>query len=164
MRANLQNVSSLEVGTDFRWFFKVQCHQCGTISKTFHPLLPVEDVYKRKSNVIDAGFSVKCQFCQRVNTVEHIQNSASAYINTDNQWQSIAKFQCNGVSLIDFESVDTWTAISNKNTEFKDIEFKNAKISSKTNFTPGENDWFEYDEEGSVPVGITDLEFRIITV
>ena len=101
----------------------------------------------------EANFILKCKFCDRVGNVEYIDNSIKVY-DKNEQFQTIASFECRNLELIKFESSANWKATGTEGdgeTEFDDIDLAN------------EPDWAGFDEDGDCAVGIYDFKSQIVT-
>ena len=96
----------------------------------------------------EANFIAKCKLCERPGNVEYIPNSCAPYKKSE-QWQTIAKFECRNIELVQFVAGNQMKATGTENdgdTEFDDIDLAN------------EPDWAGYDEGGDCAVGV--YEFK----
>ncbi|TNV72564.1 hypothetical protein FGO68_gene12596 [Halteria grandinella] len=98
----------------------------------------------------EAHYYAKCSLCKREQTILFIAGSQKTYENSGS-WQTIARFECRGVELVDFKAGNGWLAFG---TASEDTEFGEIDLS--------EGDWAGYDEAGDASVGVYEFKSQII--
>ena len=100
----------------------------------------------------EANFIAKCKLCERPGNVEFVPNSWNTYTKSE-QWQTICKFECRNIELVEFIPGNEMKAHGTENdgdTEFDDIDLAT------------ETDWAGYDEGGDCAVGVYEFKSRIV--
>ncbi|KJE97752.1 hypothetical protein CAOG_07855 [Capsaspora owczarzaki ATCC 30864] len=97
-----------------------------------------------------ANFVAKCKLCSRDFSIEIIKGSIVPYKSSSNNgFATIASFECRGVELTGFEPASGWTVVAEETgTTFTDVDLS--------------EEFAEYDEKASEPVGISSLESRFV--
>lgn len=148
---NMENLREISLPADEDWYFTTKCTHCNETSdqKIYFKLIEIQDIPGSKGQ---ANYIAKCKFCERVSNVEYLQNSLAVYTNENNQFQTIASFECRGLELVNFYPGNSFAAIGKESgTEFghpyskEPIEFDGP-------------DWAGFDEDANESVGI--YEFR----
>ncbi|XP_070195725.1 UPF0587 protein v1g245604-like isoform X2 [Littorina saxatilis] len=133
IQAQMENITDLKPdGEDFRYYMK--------------------DSYPLTGGRGHATLVLKCKLCKRENSIDILKDSLDAYTIDDvGKYKNIVKFDCRGVSPLEFSPRIGWVA--------KGVE-------SNTPFTidMSEKEWFDYDEKSSESVSITEVLFKFVHV
>ena len=105
----------------------------------------------------EANFILKCRICERTSTVEYV-GKHSSYEDQNEEFQTIAVFECRGIELSEFFPETCFSAKSN----VSEATFgKNSQDGEPIDMTT-ERDWAGYDEDGEESVGIYSFESRVV--
>ncbi|KAL0277404.1 UNVERIFIED_CONTAM: hypothetical protein PYX00_004698 [Menopon gallinae] len=163
IKANLKNVSKLypHEPEQFCWPLKVRCTGCGEEDQNWH-LISQDEVVELANG--EAHFLYKCKCCSRDNHMSilpsnHVNGKAkkdkmnveTVYLDEDDEkFKTVICFDCRGLELTDFEPRDGWAVQSGKKV-FEDVDLS-------------EKEWVEYNDVDGMPVEITNIEHKFITV
>lgn len=103
----LENVKDLMLPEDEEWWFTTRCSNCQEPSNTKIYLTPM-DVFEvvEQGTKENANYVAKCKFCSVVQSIEYCQNSLLPYSDENQNFQTIATFNCRRVELVEFFPVD----------------------------------------------------------
>lgn len=79
--ATLENIDKLETHTDYAYFFKLTCTNCGERSDKWHDITESERVQQDSRNTNGFNFYMKCKMCGRENSIDVVEKSRG---NTSN--------------------------------------------------------------------------------
>eukprot|EP00347_Sterkiella_histriomuscorum_P007398 403349077 len=148
-KAQLENISNLQLPPSEDWHFNVKCTHCNEQhpNTIYFNLQEIKDIADSRSR---ANYYAKCNFCKRQGNILFLENSFKRYEKSE-EFQSVAKFECRGIEILEFIPNGNFVATSTVSDEvFEDI-----------NLT--DKDWAGYDEQGDASVGIYDFQSQIIT-
>lgn len=157
IKCRLENLDELAMKPDDDWYFVTECSHCHERSdnKIYFTLSEVQDLPGSKGQ---ANYVAKCKLCERTSNVEYCSNSLRPYTATKNeQWQTIATFECRGMELVEFFPGN-------------DFGCKGAESGSPFGAPHGEDpiefdqgDWCGFDEEANDAVGIYELKSQFVS-
>ncbi|CAM6090691.1 unnamed protein product [Calypogeia fissa] len=154
IKADLENVTNLvpkggSDGTEFTFYFKVKCGNCGSVSDKDSSITASEQYPIPKSRG-QAHLVQKCKFCENVGNMCLIEGRGKPYNIEDSEssgFGPVACFDCRGIEPVEFSWRDGWSADGLKGTKFEDIDLSDGE-------------WSEYDEKASASVGILNVAYR----
>ncbi|KAF8213136.1 hypothetical protein K438DRAFT_1565337 [Mycena galopus ATCC 62051] len=143
IKAELENVTSLEPLDDYEYFFKVTCNSCHeTHSKAVS--LNRQDSYElsgSKGNT--ANFVWRCGHCKRESSAK-FEGPVQAYTAENGQFGPLLVVECRGLEFIDFEPRGTWKCKGMKGSLFSEVDLDSGE-------------WTDYDEKAALPVGVSEF-------
>lgn len=71
----LENIEELKVGSDFAYFLKLRCNNCGESDDTWHDICMDEKVKQDSRNAKGYNFVIKCKLCSRENSMDVVEGS-----------------------------------------------------------------------------------------
>ncbi|EGG15730.1 DUF866 family protein [Cavenderia fasciculata] len=148
LTAETEEIKNIFPCSDKVWFFKIKCSNCLTVSDKFIGIDPAEQIEIGKSTV---NLSMKCKSCTRENSVT-IEPALSIQDREIESGQKIemARFDCRGLELEEFDPRDAWMVISTSGKTYKDVDL--------------DEDWSEYDERSSSSLTILDISSDITKI
>lgn len=150
--ARLENLNAIKLPMDADWYFKTRCGSCNEVHENVisFKLTELQELPGSKGL---ATYAAKCKMCNRSGNIEYCKNTWSEYTEQSNEeWKTIATFECRGMDLCEFMIGNDWCAQSNKS----DSVFGHGAGQEPMEFDGP--DWCGYDEEGEDSVGV--YEFR----
>lgn len=149
IKATLENIEELKPnGSDFRWYFKFSCNNCGEVSEKWNYASLDESTPAQRGNAIN-HFISKCKLCSRENSMTIIEDSIKSY-NSDDQgkFKIIVCLECRGIEPCDYSPREGWIAKAcNNGNVFTDIDLSDGE-------------WVEYCDKINSSVGIYEIESR----
>lgn len=125
--ARLENVKSIEVcGTDFRWYIKTRCTNCGELSDKWQ-YVTVSETHEGRTGRSDCHMKAKCKGCTREVSLVILEDSIKPYVyNEDKEedFQTIVVFEGRGVEVSEFE----FRVINSKSKFLTDLTFPNLNF------------------------------------
>ena len=146
--AKLEGLASLHISPETDWHFKVKCTSCGEEHENMIYFNLVEKQAMEKSRG-EAHFIQKCKNCERTSSIEYVGKHA-AYTDQNENFKTIAQFECRGMEFTEFFPEKSVTAKSS----FNDTVFGDDEPIDMTT----ERDWAGYDEDAEEAVGIYDFK------
>ncbi|CAG8555620.1 11030_t:CDS:2 [Paraglomus occultum] len=130
-KADLENVTDVGPGDDaYEWHFKAQNEISGSRGS--------------------ANFVMRCKFCRRESSAQFDPKPTTFYTSDDSgKYAQMAVIECRGLEFTGFEP------------RVRMIGFKAVSSESRTvfeNIDLSEGYWADYDENGGVPVSISEIE------
>ncbi|KOC70779.1 UPF0587 protein [Habropoda laboriosa] len=154
IKAKLENVEEVKTsGPEFRWYLKFFCGNCGEVSDKWNYVSLSEPIPAQRGNAVN-HFVMKCKLCSRVNSMSILEDSIKPYtgVNDQEQFQTIAIFDCRGIEPVDFSARQGWIAKAvNEGKEFTDVDLT-------------EGEWVDYCDKIKEPVGIYEIEYKFVSV
>ncbi|GAM19598.1 hypothetical protein SAMD00019534_027730 [Acytostelium subglobosum LB1] len=147
LSAEVEEVKNIYPSSDKIWFFKLKCSNCLTVSENFVGIDPEEKIEQRNSTV---NLLMKCKSCTRENTVsiEQMPPIKDRDQSGENNIQlEMARFDCRGIELEEFDPRDQWTVVTTSGKEFHDADLS--------------NDWSEYDDSASASICVLSISSSI---
>ncbi|CAK5280189.1 unnamed protein product [Mycena citricolor] len=150
IKAELENVASLEVPADFEFFFQVKCNSCHEV----HPKLVTlnrQDTYDLSgSKGATANFVWRCGLCKRESSAKFEESyPLQAYTAENAQFAPLLKIECRGLEFVGFDPRGVWRCEGQTGTVFPEVEIPDANA-----------EWVDYDEKAALPVGVSAIESR----
>lgn len=71
----LENIESIKIGTDFSFFLKLRCMNCGETDNIWHDVCEEEHVKQDTRNAKGYNFVIKCKLCSRENSMDIVEGS-----------------------------------------------------------------------------------------
>ncbi|KAJ6575020.1 hypothetical protein B0H19DRAFT_1126819 [Mycena capillaripes] len=145
IKAELENVNSLEPVDDFDFFFKVKCNSCHETHPKLVSLNRHEtfDLSGSKGNT--ANFVWRCGECKRESSAKFEESSPIKPYSVENaNWGPLLVIECRGLEFIDFEPRGMWKCKGMKGTVFSEVDLS-------------EPEWTDYDEKAALPVGVSEF-------
>ncbi|KAJ7932487.1 hypothetical protein B0H13DRAFT_1955668, partial [Mycena leptocephala] len=147
IKAELENVTSLEPPADFDFFFKVSytphCHETHPKLVSLNRLETYE-LSGSKGNT--ANFVWRCGECKRESSAKFEDAyPIQPYTAENGQFGPLLQIECRGLEFIDFEPKGMWKCKGMKGTVFPEVDL-------------GEPEWTDYDEKAALPVGISEFK------
>ncbi|VDI65263.1 CXXC motif containing zinc binding protein-like [Mytilus galloprovincialis] len=152
-KADLENITNLKPdGEDFRWYLRLKCISCGEETHEFQYLTLTENS-PLKGGRGHASLVIKCKLCSRENSIDILKDTIKPYTADDSgHLKTMVVFDCRGVEPIEFSPRVGFVAEgAESGTNFPEVELT-------------EGEWCDYDEKASVPVGVSELGHKFITV
>lgn len=149
IKATLENIEELKPnGSDFRWYLKFSCNNCGEVSEKWNYASLDESTPAQRGNAIN-HFISKCKLCSRENSMTILEDSIKPYNSDDqNRFKTIVCFDCRGIEPCAFSARDGWIAKTcNNGKEFSDVDL-------------ADGEWVEYCDKTNTSVGIYEIESR----
>uniref|UniRef100_A0A914EF71 Uncharacterized protein n=1 Tax=Acrobeloides nanus TaxID=290746 RepID=A0A914EF71_9BILA len=151
--ARLENVTNLRPIDYFtyKWIFKIECSSCNKTNNEWYYACPKEF---QAINGDKVHMKDKCPSCGQNYSIEILENSYRPYrIERNNEHQSIVKFYCHGLELVDFnfDLESGWIAESTNSKAIFDVDMELEK-------------WADYDERAGIKVKISEVDFRFTPV
>ncbi|XP_050720488.1 CXXC motif containing zinc binding protein-like isoform X1 [Eriocheir sinensis] len=149
VRCQLENVTNLQApGDDFQYCIKTKCGSCGEVSEKWQ-YVAVDEVVAVPHSRGSCNMLVKCKLCGRTNTLDVLADKKKTYTMEDvPSFKVIIAFECRGLSVVDFQFGKGWQCQGvDSRTPFTDLDL--------------DEEWCDYDEEANLPVGITELEYKV---
>lgn len=150
IKAQFENVTDLEApGEDFQYCIKTQCNTCNEVSEKWQYVSWDEQVEMPGSRGT-CNMLYKCKLCNRVNTMDVLVQKKKLYTADDvPKMKEVIAFECRGMSVVNFKFGKGWQCKgSESGTPFLDLDL--------------DEEWCDYDEDGNCPVGISELEYKIV--
>ncbi|XP_078038870.1 CXXC motif containing zinc binding protein [Augochlora pura] len=150
IKTEMENVEELKPsGPGFRWYLKLNCSNCREGTDKWNYLSLSETVAAPKGHSISHYMS-KCKLCSRTNNITILEDSVKPYVAREEEdFQTIAVFDCRGLEPCDFWPREGWTIKSIEGgTEFTDVDLT-------------EGEWGEYCQKIEKSIWIYEIEFRL---
>ncbi|RKP19933.1 hypothetical protein ROZALSC1DRAFT_28526 [Rozella allomycis CSF55] len=144
LKADYENITTLRLHKDTSLFLSCECQGCREISDSFMALNRNEQTSISGSRGT-ANLVFKCKSCKKECSVDLV---SSFDVTDDNKPQQFAKLECRGCKPSELSLRDGFEAISEAGNTFDDIDLT-------------EGEWYGYDEDAKVPLGITNVEIKI---
>ncbi|KAJ7706273.1 hypothetical protein B0H17DRAFT_919608 [Mycena rosella] len=145
IKAELENVTDLEVPQDFDFFFKVKCNSCHEDHQKFVSLNRNESFDLPGSKGNTANFVWRCGYCKRESSAKFEDSYALKPYNAENgQFGPLLQIECRGLEFIDFDPRGVWKCKGMKGSVFPEVDLEDGE-------------WNDYDEKAALPVGISDF-------
>ncbi|KAF9270168.1 DUF866-domain-containing protein [Marasmius fiardii PR-910] len=146
IKAELDNIASLEPSDGFDYFFKVKCTSCNEDHPKLVSLNRAEEFEVSGSKGNTAHFVWRCSLCKRESSAKFDLSKTQPYTEEHSgKFAPFLKIECRGLEFTDFVPRGSWTCQGIKGTVFKDVDLV-------------ENDmWAEYDEKAGVPVSVSEF-------
>ncbi|KAJ6519732.1 hypothetical protein C8R45DRAFT_952518 [Mycena sanguinolenta] len=143
IKAELENVTSLEPADDFEYFFKVTCNSCHETHPKFVSLNRQDSYELSGSKGNTANFVWRCGQCKRESSAK-FEGAVQAYTAENAQFGPLLVIECRGLEFIDFEPRGLWKCKGMKGTVFPDVDLESGE-------------WTDYDEKAALPVGVSEF-------
>lgn len=152
---NLENLTNLDMPKDEEWYFKTECINCH--EKSENPIyFTLAEVTQMQGSKGMANYVAKCKLCERTGSVEYQVNTHRPYTDENEQFQTIATFDCRGVELVEFFPGNSFGAVGIESG----MPFGSPHNEDAIEFDQG--DWCGYDERADQSVGIYGLKSRFV--
>ncbi|XP_050720489.1 CXXC motif containing zinc binding protein-like isoform X2 [Eriocheir sinensis] len=127
---------------------QTKCGSCGEVSEKWQ-YVAVDEVVAVPHSRGSCNMLVKCKLCGRTNTLDVLADKKKTYTMEDvPSFKVIIAFECRGLSVVDFQFGKGWQCQGvDSRTPFTDLDL--------------DEEWCDYDEEANLPVGITELEYKV---
>ena len=147
IKCQFVNIAACKQPAEGDWHFKVKCTNCQTEMDNiiYFNLVERQDIQGSRGQ---ASFIAKCKNCERTGNIDYIDNSHNKYEDQNEQWQTIARFECRGLEPCEFFPGTGFSAISSASVTVYGTE------GGKDPIDLSEGDWAEYDEEAEEELGI----------
>ncbi|KAF7347909.1 hypothetical protein MVEN_01548800 [Mycena venus] len=143
IKAELENVTSLEPPADFEFFFKVKCNSCHETHPKSVSLNRQETYELSGSKGNTANFVWRCGQCKRESSAKFEDAyGIKPYTAENGQFGPLLVVECRGLEFIDFEPRGIWKCKGMKGTVFSDVDLEDGE-------------WTDYDEKAALPVGVS---------
>uniref|UniRef100_A0A674PN81 CXXC motif containing zinc binding protein n=1 Tax=Takifugu rubripes TaxID=31033 RepID=A0A674PN81_TAKRU len=144
-KATLDNVTNVRpLGTDFRWYLKLKCGNCGETSDKWQYI--TLDSVPLKGGRGSASMVQKCKLCSRENSIDILEDTITPYNAEDSErFKTMVQFECRGLEPVDFQPQAGFVAEGTETgTPFPEVNLL-------------EKDWTDYDEKLAASVGIYEV-------
>ncbi|KAI9012922.1 hypothetical protein BC832DRAFT_270928 [Gaertneriomyces semiglobifer] len=151
-RAELENVSTLrpENVEEYDWKIQFRCTKCDDVHEKFVSLVGTEEMGNSSNARSTANLVMRCKGCKNEGSSNLLPQTFKPYTDAvSSQYAPMVQIECRGLEPVAWEVADGWVATAESGATFSDIPLGNGE------------EWAEYDEKGSVPVGIVDIETGI---
>ncbi|KAJ3022299.1 hypothetical protein HKX48_006486, partial [Thoreauomyces humboldtii] len=147
-KAELENLTNLrpESLDDYDFKLKFTCMNCQEEHEGWVIVNVGEEAETSQGRT--ANLVMKCKQCKNEGTANMMPETLKAYgIESSGKWAPLIQLECRGLEPIAFGTADGWIAEgAETGTKFEEL-------------TIGESEeWAEYDEKASLPVGVTEIE------
>lgn len=143
IKADLENLVSLEPLDDFEYFFKVKCNSC---NETHPKLVSLNRTDEREGlKGTKANFVWKCGSCKRESSAKFDASKSTPYKAENGQYGPLLTIECRGLEFIGFDPRGIWKCVGTTGTVFNDVNLE-------------EDEWTDYDEKAAQPVGISGFD------
>ncbi|KAI8821442.1 uncharacterized protein EV422DRAFT_42632 [Fimicolochytrium jonesii] len=150
--ADLENVTNLKPQDvkEYDWKIKFKCLKCQEDHKGFVVVNASEEVEQANTRGV-ANLVMKCKSCKNEGTANILVETLKPYqLQSSGKFAPIIQIESRGLEPVDFGVADGWQAEgAESGTPFKDIPLGEGE------------EWAEYDEKASEPVGITEVKGRV---
>ncbi|KAJ1735706.1 hypothetical protein H4S06_004157 [Coemansia sp. BCRC 34490] len=147
IKAELTNVTDLKpASTDHCWYFKIQCSSCREVDKNMISI-SAEDAGQISGSRGGANLVMRCKFCKREGAASIVGNPEPYKEENSGSFAKVLVIECRGLEPVEFEPRDGWAAKSTESNDVFDIDLT-------------EGEWYDYDENASVEVSVTEIESR----
>ncbi|KAJ7487511.1 hypothetical protein B0H11DRAFT_1860583 [Mycena galericulata] len=148
IKAELENVTSLEPLDNFTFFFQVKCNSCHETHDKHVALNRHEEFDLPGSKGNTANFVWRCKFCKRESSAKFEDAyPIRAYDAENGQFGPLLQIECRGLEFIGFDPRGVWKCKGITGTVFPEVDLT-------------EGEWNDYDEKSALPVGISEIESR----
>ncbi|KAJ8083944.1 hypothetical protein AAF712_000844 [Marasmius tenuissimus] len=146
IKADLENIASLEPAEPFDYFFEVKCTSCNEKHPKVVALNRTEEYEVSGGKGNTAHFVWRCGLCKRESSAKFDPSKTIPYTEEHSgQLAPFLKVECRGLEFIGFEPRGSWICRGKTGTVFQDVDLV-------------ENDmWTDYDEKTSEPVGVSEF-------
>ncbi|KAJ7225601.1 hypothetical protein GGX14DRAFT_421367 [Mycena pura] len=148
IKAELENVTSLEPPSDFDFFFKVTCNSCHEPHPKIVSLNRQEKFDVSGSKGATANFVWRCGYCKRESSAKFEDAyGVKPYVAENGQFGPLLQIECRGLEFTGFDPRGIWKC-----------EGMTGAVFPEVNLEDGE--WTDYDEKAALPVGVSSFESR----
>ncbi|CAL4137476.1 unnamed protein product, partial [Meganyctiphanes norvegica] len=150
MSAQLENITNITApGDDFQYVIKIRCNSCNEVCDKWL-YISADESAEIPGSRGNANMVYKCKLCKKTHTLDVLLQHRKPYTIDDvPNFKEIIAFECRGISVVEFKFADGWSCEgSESGTKFEDLCL--------------DEDWCDYDEESNQPVGISELESKIV--
>ena len=111
IKAQLENIAAIKQPEDADWHFKVKCTNCQSVSENiiYFNLVEKREIQGSRGT---ASFIAKCKVCERTGNIDYIEGSLGKYDNLEEDWMTIARFECRGLEPCEFFPGTGFSALS----------------------------------------------------
>ncbi|KAI8917596.1 hypothetical protein DFJ77DRAFT_509069 [Powellomyces hirtus] len=152
IRAELENVTAVqpEDVDEYDWKLRFKCVNCQEEHNGWVVVNASEEVEQSNGRGV-ANLVMRCKGCKNEGTANIIAETLKAYgIENNGQYAPLVQLECRGLEPIAWGPADGWKAKgAESDTPFAEIPLGEGE------------EWAEYDEKASLPVGITDVEGKV---
>ncbi|KAI9102697.1 hypothetical protein DFS34DRAFT_647258 [Phlyctochytrium arcticum] len=152
VKAELENVTKLEPEDldDYDWRFKFKCAKCDEEHANWVTVNISEEAEQSNTRGV-ANLVMRCKGCKNEGTANMIKDTLKPYTAEANgDFLPLIQLECRGLEPFEWAPADGWQAEGvESETPFADIPLG------------GGEEWAEYDEKASLPVGITDVVGKV---
>ena len=147
IKAQLENIAAIKAPAESDWHFKIKCTNCQHVNENvvYFNLVDKQEIQGSRGL---ATYIAKCKNCERTGNIDYIENSVAKYDNQNQEWATIATFECRGLEPEQFFPGQEFSALSSVSDTVYGTE------GNKDPIDLSEGDWADYDEQADESVGI----------
>ncbi|EGC38940.1 hypothetical protein DICPUDRAFT_148314 [Dictyostelium purpureum] len=119
LKAETEEIENIYPCTDKVFFVKIKCSNCGETPDKFIGLDKSNIEVVGKSNV---NLLMKCKGCNRENSIVVEETNYSERTIESEKSFEIARFDCRGVEIEEFDPRDAWIVVSSSGKKYNDVD------------------------------------------
>ena len=147
LKGRLEGVKEVQLCTEAKWYFHVQCQICGEPHSN-EIYVTLDSAVGGRRQKTDKTFVMSCKFCHRECSLNYIPASVVPYVTYNEEFQTMAQLEGRGLTIIHWILRDGFHVVTEAGTIFANQTLEGA-------------DWTEFDEEMGGPVAIYAVETRV---
>ncbi|EKC99767.1 hypothetical protein A1Q2_05913 [Trichosporon asahii var. asahii CBS 8904] len=147
----LENLASVKPAPDYEYFFNVTCTSC----REEHPKVVSfnqQDEHELSGSRGSANFVWRCGNCKSCSFTPAGKDKSTAplpYTSDSGALQPLVALDCRGLEVTKFHFRGKWVAETEGGKEME------------CDFDEGEDRWDDYDEDGGVPVSVSEMRSEV---
>ncbi|KAJ2385832.1 hypothetical protein GGI05_004574 [Coemansia sp. RSA 2603] len=146
IKAELSNVTDLRPAEDdHSWNFKIKCTSCHEVDKN-SITIAADTQSKVSGSRGEANLVMRCKNCKREGSVSIISDPVPYTLEDSETKKPVLDMEWRGLEPVEFEPRDGWVAKGADSPTIFDIDLT-------------DREWYDYDEEASTEVSITEMSF-----
>ncbi|KND04933.1 uncharacterized protein SPPG_00623 [Spizellomyces punctatus DAOM BR117] len=152
IKADLENVTHLRPQdiNEYDWKFKFRCTKCQEEHAGWVTVNASEEVEQSNTRGV-ANLVMRCKSCKNEGTANVLVDTLEPYtLESSGRFAPLVQIECRGLEPFEWAPADGWQAEgAESETPFTDIPLGEGE------------EWAEYDEKASEPVGVTELVGKV---
>ncbi|KAI9502596.1 hypothetical protein BX070DRAFT_192830 [Coemansia spiralis] len=149
LKADLSNVTDFIVGDEhYHWNFRFECTSCHEKSENL-ATISTEDSSQISGSRGEANLVMRCKFCNREGAASIVSKPKAYTAENSGRYATILTIECRGMEPVEIGPTPGWVAKSTESKQSFEVD-------------PSEGEWYDYDDEASVEVSITDVESQFV--
>ncbi|XP_075252682.1 uncharacterized protein LOC142344700 [Convolutriloba macropyga] len=156
IKCTLFNVTDLAPSDrdNFGWCLTLKCPQCGEEHKN-DVFITKSESHEIQGSRGSANLVMSCSFCKKHSNVDILQNDFTYSLSDSEKFKTILVAEFRGIEPVSFKFDGEWNcSAENSNKKFEIAD--GAEMES--------DGWYDYDQDGSCEVSITECEHKFIKI